>query len=216
MDYYVSSKIEQRGILAGMLLGVARKDQNNFFVKHPDCQRDYIDFKARLLEAITSKPVQVRHQRTFKGNDQIVIQPKLIPLIRVMVQRLYRESQKAITPKFLDYLTPQGIAIWYMDKGSKSYKKNNNQIHALEVMLNTQASQPESEDIVNYFAEHWGFKWGLAKSKQGYRLRMGTQEGKRFFEFLRPYIHPSLLYKIQTSYNRNGHHLPAAMLTVKE
>jgi hypothetical protein len=106
-----------------------------------------------------------------------------------------------ITPEFLNYLTLQGIAIWYMDKGSKSYQKRDNHIHALEVRLNTYTSRSENESIVNYFAEHWGFKWGLAKSPKGYRLRMGTQEGKRFFEFLGSYIHPSLLCKIHPSCN---------------
>jgi ribosomal protein L34 len=207
MDYHVSSKQEQRGILAGMLLGVAKKDQNNFLVKHPSSQAEYINFKAQLLELITRKLVHVRYQRTLQGKTQIVIQPRQIPLIRVMVQRLYHQSQKVITTQFLNYLTPQGIAIWYMDQGSKSYKKKDNRIHGFEVRLNTQTSHSENEAIVNYFAEHWGFKWGLAKSQKGYCLRMGTQEGKRFFEFISPHIHPSLLNKIQPSYNSNGHHL---------
>jgi len=30
---------------------------------------------------------------------------------------------------------------------------------------------------------------------------MGTREGKRFISFISPYIHESMLYKVQTSLN---------------
>ena len=88
-----------------------------------------------------------------------------------------------------------------MDKGSKSFKKKNGKIQSLEVNFNTNICIAENELIVAYFAEVWGFKWGLSKTRKAYRLRMGTKEGKRFFSFLSPYVHPSMFYKIETSYN---------------
>ncbi len=209
MDYYVSSKVEQRGVLAGMLLGVAKKDQNNFFIQHSIAKQDYLIFKKGVLEAITRKPVQMRDREMKRGYSQIQIQPKLIPLIRVMVQRIYHQGQKVITRQFLDYLTPQGIAIWFLDKGSKSFKKKDGKIHALEVTLNTNISKEENELIIAYFSETWGLQWGLQAGKQGYSLRMGTKAGKQLFDFLLPYVPMFMLYKIESSYDSNDHHLPA-------
>ena len=196
MDYHVSSKVEQRGILAGMLLGKARRNQNNFFIVHQPKHQAYILFKKNLLEQITHRPVAISEVTTRQGKSLIRLEPKLIPLTRVLVKKLFQGKDKQISSPFLNYLTPQGIALWFMDLGSQSRKTKEGKIHALEFTLNTYLSKPENEKIVNYFSQVWGFKWGLSKGKQGYRLRMGTKEGKRFVSFLTPYIHPTMLYKI--------------------
>lgn len=212
MDYDVSSKQEQRGILAGMLLGVGRRDQYNFFIQHSVQQEDYLLFKKVVLESITRKPIQIHRRKHLSGKPVLRIQPKQTPLIRVLVQRLYFGNQEVITRSFLNYLTPQGIAIWFMDKGSKSFKKKDGKIHALEIALNTNTSKEENELIIAYFLEIWGFEWGLSKGRRGYRLRMGTKEGKKFFDFLRPYIPPTMVYKLDTSYNRDDRHLRTQLI----
>lgn len=199
IDYHVLSKVEQRGILVGMLLGDGGRSKKNFFIQHSSKQEDYILFKKQVLEQITGRPVNVRRWNTKEGYSLIRIEPKLIPLTRILVKKLYKAGTKTITRKFLNLLTPQGIAIWFMDDGSKSFKRKNGRIHALEVTLNTYISKEENEIIVSYFSEVWGFKWGLNKSKGCYRLRMGTQQGKSFFPFISPYIHESMLYKLQIS-----------------
>ncbi|MBW4616008.1 MAG: DNA endonuclease [Desmonostoc vinosum HA7617-LM4] len=199
IDYHVLSKVEQRGILAGMLLGDGKRSEKNFFIQHSSKQEDYLFFKKNLLEQITGKPVNARQWNTNEGYSLIRIDPKLIPMTRVLVKKLYKAGTKTITRKFLNLLTPHGIAIWFMDNGSKSFKKKNSKIHALEITLNTYISKEENEVIISYFSEVWGFKWGLNKSRDCYRLRMGTQEGKRFFSFISPYIQDSMLYKIKIS-----------------
>lgn len=204
MDYNVSSKVEQRGILVGLLLGDSCKSQKNFFIQHSSKQEKYILFKKQLLEQITGKSVNLRYWTSKKGYSQIRLEPKLIPLIRVLVKKLYKAGTKTITRKFLNLLTPQGLAIWFMDKGSKSFQKKDGKVHAVTVNLNTYISKEENEIIVSYFLEVWGFKWGLSKGKGLYRLRMGTREGKKFLDFIRTYIPESMLYKVQTSLDRTA------------
>jgi hypothetical protein len=182
-----------------MLLGDGGRSQKNFFIQHSYKQEDYILFKKYLLEEITGKSVNIQTWDTKAGYSLIRIDPKLIPLTRVLVKKLYKAETKTITRKFLNLLTPQGIAIWFMDDGSKSFKKKNGKIHAVEITLNTYISKEENEIVISYFLEVWGFKWGLNKSQGSYRLRMGTHEGKKFFSFISPYIHESMLYKINIS-----------------
>ncbi|NEO26765.1 MAG: DNA endonuclease, partial [Kamptonema sp. SIO4C4] len=93
------------------------------------------------------------------------------------------------------------FAIWFMDCGSRSFKRKNGQIHALELFLNTGFSQAENELILAYFAQVWGVHWGLSRDRQQYRLRLGTKAGHAFFGWLRPYLHPSMQSKINPSYN---------------
>jgi hypothetical protein len=203
IDSHVLSKIEQRGLLVGMLLGAGKRNQNNFLIQHSIAQENYILYKKEVLELITQKPVSLRRVH-YQGKDFLSIEPKQIPLIRVLVQKLYPAGTQKISRKFLNLLTLPGIAIWFMDKGAKSFKKKNGKIHALEVTLNTYLSQLENEVIVTYFSEVWGFQWGLSKSKNTYRLRMGTQAGKQFLSVIRPYVHPSMLYKVEPSLNRTA------------
>jgi hypothetical protein len=123
MDYYVSSKVEKRGVLVGILLGNAYKRQNNFYIQHPDFQEDYVLFKQRLLEQITQKPVSLYSRFTKKGDRLLCLEPKLIPLIRVLVKKRFPGGTQTITREFLELLTWPGIALWFLDKGSKSFKK---------------------------------------------------------------------------------------------
>lgn len=123
MDYYVSSKVEKRGVLAGMLLGVACKRQDNFYIQQPAYQEDYLLFKQRILEEITGKPVNMYSRYNKQGASLLCLEPKLIPLIRVLVKRLYPGGTKKITRNFLELLILPGIAIWFLDRGRKSFKK---------------------------------------------------------------------------------------------
>lgn len=184
-----------------MLLGDGRKNQKNFYIQCPARDEDYLLYKKEVLEKITRKPVIIRATRNRQGDKILRLEPKLIPLTRVLVSKLYKGGTKTITRKFLNLLTTQGIAIWFCDRGSKSFKKKEGQVHALEITLNTYFSKEENEIIVSYFSQEWGFQWGLSKSNGSYRLRMGTQEGKRFLNFITPYVPESKLYKVNTSSN---------------
>lgn len=200
MDYNVSSKIEKRGIICGMLLGDGGKCRNNFFIQHSVKQKEYALFKKQLLETITNKPVNTRQWRNQQGYELFRIEPKLTPLTRVMVKRCYPGGVKTLSRKFLEYLTLQGLAIWFMDDGSKSFKKIGNKVHAVEVTLNTYLSKEENEIIIDFFKEKWGINWGLNKSKDKYRLRMGTCEARRFFSLIEPFIIDSMRYKINLQF----------------
>lgn len=202
MDYHVSSKVEKRGVLVGILLGNAYKRQNNFYIQHPAFQEDYVLFKQRLLEQITQKPVSLYSRFTKKGERLLCLEPKLIPLIRVLVKKRFPGGTQKITREFLDLLTMPGIALWFLDKGSKSLKKNG-KIHSLEITLTTRISQAENELIIAYFSEAWEIKWGLIKGKNSYRLRMGTKAGKEFLERIRPYVPETMLYKVETETSSN-------------
>ena len=200
MDYDVSSKVEKRGILCGMLLGDAGRARNNLAIQHSTKQREYALFKKGLLERVTGKAVNTRQWVTKEGHGLIRVEPKLVPLTRVMVRRCYRDGRKRFPPEFLRYLTLQGLALWFMDDGSKSFKRVAGKIHAVEVTLNTYLSKEENEVLITFFKDRWGIQWGLNKSKGHYRLRMGTREARRFFALIEPYVIDSMKYKIDLQF----------------
>lgn len=212
MDFDVSSKVERRGILAGMLLGAARRRGPNFFLRFPVRLEAYARFQRALLEDITRKPVSLQETVGRNGKRFLCLAPKLVPLTRVMVERRYGGDRGWVTRPFLDYLTLQGLTIWFLDCGSRHFRKGaGDRIRALELTLDAGVSQEENDRIAGYFEEVWGFRWGLARSGTRSWLRLGTREGKRFLQVLGPQFHDTLsLYKGQTTYNVNGRHLTIA------
>jgi hypothetical protein len=136
-----------------------------------------------------------------QGYECFRIEPRLIPLSRVLVKKCYRNRVKTFSRNFLEYLTLQGLAIWFMDDGSKSFKKVGNKVHAVEVTLNTYLSKEENEVIIEFFRERWDINWGLNKSRDSYRLRMGTREARKFFPLIEPFIIDSMKYKINLQFD---------------
>ena len=93
-------------------------------------------------------------------------------------------------------LTPQGIAIWYMDDGGLSAKKRDGKIHAYELFLNTHETKETNQIIINYFLEVHDIKFTQVKNKGLYRLRCGTKQARKFIALIEDYVIPSMRYKI--------------------
>lgn len=176
-----------------MLIGDGGRNKNNIMIHHSMKQESYALFKRELLTDITNVKVNMRY---FEGKyPSLRLEPRLIPLTKSLVNELYSSGKKKLTQQFLNYLSVESIAIWYMDDGSKSLKKRKGKVHAAEVTLNTYLCVEENNLIIDYFKENWGICWQLNKSKNSYRLRMGTREARKFFTIINPYIHNSMNYK---------------------
>ncbi|NEO88171.1 MAG: DNA endonuclease [Spirulina sp. SIO3F2] len=206
MDFEVSSKRQQRGILTGLLLGRSFRRQSNFGIEHQNPELEYIAFKRSLLAQVTGRAVALRQWQTRNGHQMIQLLPTQIPLSRVLVQRLYRGNHKVIRTTLLTGLTPPGLALWFMDRGSRHYihQRKTQTIKGVELYLNTLTPQAESETIAAYFRERWDIHWGLIRYHHRYRLRLGTQASRQFFELIAPYVLPSLKPLLDPSDNRTA------------
>lgn len=201
-EYYsLKTQVERRGIIVGMLLGDGSRKKYNMYIGHSTKQRRYILFKKDLLENITGKKVGfclVEHHTGNKTYRTIRIYPKTCILVKKMVRKLYPNyGRKKISTAVLNYLTLPGIALWYMDDGSCSSKSDGNgRFRGVNVTLNTYLPYEENLLIKEYFSKKWGLEWYLNKSRNSWRLGMGTIEARKFFGIIAPYIVPSLAYKI--------------------
>lgn len=193
---------EKLGIIAGCLIGDAGKSRSSFWYQHSLSQLDFALHKKSLIEQIIFKECSatIKHQGKYSS---IRVYVKVSPLVGQLVGELWTGDQrtnkgiKILTKSFLDYLTPQGIALWYMDDGSMSYKKRDGTVRAMEITLNTYTSIEQNQTIIDYFREKWNLIWNINKSKNSFRMRMGTREGRKLFQIIRPYVIPSMAYKIR-------------------
>ena len=184
---------EKRAILLGMAIGDGYiSDYNNKYrlvIRHGDSQIEYLRYKKSILYDIFNRDIS--ELRVQKG-IQISIMNKIFGIYR---KWLYRGREKRIS-NILKYLNRQSIALWYMDDGSLSAKRKNGKIHGYELTLNTYTDREENQKIIDWFYAKHTIRFTQTKSKDKYRLRMGTKEARKFIQIVRPYIHPSMSYKI--------------------
>jgi len=198
---------ENRSILIGMVLGdgyIYCKDNiARLRMNHSLKQYEYINHKAILLGEIFNikKPKLIR---TISNGYPQVILVKEDKYFRILRKWIYKNNIKTYSKKILDYLTPHGIAIWWMDDGSLSMKMRDNKIHAREGHLNIYITKSQNEIISNWFFEKYNISFVPVKNKGLYRLRINTTNLKRFLPIIKPYIIDSMKYKIDMQYYKNG------------
>lgn len=117
---------------------------------------------------------------------------------RILRRWIYPNNVKTISRKVLNYLSDEGIAIWYMDDGSYTAKRRKDgKIHAMELHISTYIPWEQNELIIDFFKEKYDISFTQVRDRQSYRLRCGTKESRKFIDLVSPYILPSMLYKIQ-------------------
>ena len=189
---------EKRSAVIGMILGDAHISKEcRLSMGHSEQQKDYLFFKKRILQEI-QKP-EIKPYQTISSGKYINwrLATRKRPMYIWLRKRFYPNGIKTIKRKWLEKLTPLGIAIWFMDDGSTSYKIRNEKIHAVETTINTYLSKEQNEIIINYFKERWGIQMGLNRSRGKYRIRIGTKEARKFVKIIEPYIIPLMKYKIK-------------------
>ena len=199
MDFM--SRRNLRAAVIGMVLGDATlQDRGRLKLTHSPRQREYLMMKVGLLQRLQRRELRVTEkvERTTYGSFPLLRAETVVrPIYRRLRKLMYPLGQKHITRKILDYLEPIGLAIWFMDDGSCSLKKNDRgKVSSCETTLNTYVSAEENQTIIAYFAERWNVRLGINRSKGMWRLRMGTREARKFAEIIKSYVIPSMSYKL--------------------
>lgn len=119
---------------------------------------------------------------------------------KVLRRCLYRNGKKYYNPGLIKRLSPQGLAIWFMDDGSILRRKYKGHYCGFYLRISTYCSLEEINAIIKYFNEVWNIyptKIRERKIKEeSYTLNFGAKEGKKLIDIIKPYMCPSMMYKI--------------------
>ena len=203
---------EYRGILYGMSLGdggiYITKDQSvktaRMVIGHSPKQRGYLEYKANLLLKIFGgKPTKINEYQSFNKTSEKTYTNLQIcrteKYFRQMHRVLYKTGTKVFTKQVLDYLTDEGLALWYMDDGSAAICKNKSgNICGCMTRIATYCSLEEAEIIKDWFKSKYEIdvKFDLDKRNNKISIRMNTKDSKIFVQIVKPYIHESMKYKL--------------------
>jgi hypothetical protein len=177
----------QSDIVIGTMLGdgyMRCKTNAHLQITHSINQKEYVDWMYGVLKnCVLTQP------KPYKGNGKRIgyrFFTRSLPCFTDIYKQFYKDKRKIIPPNLK--LNEQILAVWYMDDGSLCDKS---------CYLNTQQF-PEQEQLLlsRLLLKDFGLTAKRDKDKQYYRLRFNVKESKKFVDLIRPYIIPSMAYKV--------------------
>lgn len=200
---------EKRGVLVGMSIGDGYLQTTIraivLKIEHSTKQAAYLEHKRNRLAALVGgkiPEIHVRHRfdkRTNKTYSTTYF-TKSIKYFKILKKYLYPNGKKTYSERILKRLTPEGIAYWYMDDGSAktSINKRTGKISSCQTYLCTYCSSKEADIIIEYFVKYWNIKFQkhFHKPCNAFNVCANTENSIKFVELIKPFIIPSMLYKI--------------------
>ena len=218
------STTDKKSFIIGMLLGDActRLGKNavnyNISCTHNPSQYEYLLWKMEILKENLTKNYWLNDKITKftgkgvndgnKGKEYLMHVGTLgtDSLVTKVRKEMYQENLKMAPMSVLHQLTPIGLAVWYMDDGSLSYRKNpNGSIKSRNVTLHIQGFDYQSQlNIVQYFKEKWGIETKLHKARDKYKLWMNAPNSIKFLKIIAQYVNqvPCIQYKLDLKYEK--------------
>ena len=115
----------------------------------------------------------------------------------------YPNGKFTITRRLLDMLTPQGVAIWYMDDGSARVNVNKEGfVSSCATDIALCKSEDEALIVCGYFADEYGIKFrpfrvNTRKPETSWCISTNTAGSHEFSGLIFPHVIPSMMYKLK-------------------
>lgn len=180
---------QQREIIVGLLLGDGHLESRNegktfrLKVEHSEKQEDYTKWLFKEFKHLCE---QVKLYRRVREDGRVTVgfTTESTGLFRYYGQQYYVSKQKRIPPLINKLLTPLGLAVWFMDDGSrKSAKHRTYNIHTLgytkkDLMLAQKCLQ-----------NNFGITSALHRQRNDtWRIYIDSKSSSLFTSIIKPYI----------------------------
>ena len=196
----------QLDVIIGSLLGDARLECRSVGIRQPitarlrvhhgEKQKEYTFWKYHILKNLVLKEPQESSWDNPKRNLHEVswyFHTRSTEELGVLHNYFYENSEKIFPKTIFDLLSPRMIAVWFMDDGS-----NNGE----NITMNTHSfSHEEQMRIADFFKNYYNFHPTVVKDRTKYKLAFGRKDYAKFIEIVRPFIAPSMTYKIANPRN---------------
>jgi len=189
---------KQKEILVGLILGDGHLETLNngrtyrLKVEHSLKQREYLDWLYLHFKDWINKTPEIR-KRTSLGKviETYGFTTYTSSVFRFYAQQFYQNGKKII-PKIIDkIITPQSLAIWFMDDGSIKSK-----MHKTLLIHTHGYSKNDLILITEILQKKFGLKIGLQKQYDKWRLYIFSESVDNFKKIISPYILQSMRYKL--------------------
>ncbi len=196
----------QKELIYGSLMGDAgRMSPSSVKMKQSIKQKEYLLWKFNeLQEHVSLKSLQEESYFDKRYNakySHIRFYTHANTDVESIIKKFYT-NQKTITQDILDQLTTFSIAVWFMDDGTTDWNRRSGyNANPVASLCTDSFSKEECELICEWFQQKWNVSpYVRARSKTEnplYRVIFSTTETPKLFDLIRPYIIPSMMYKIE-------------------
>lgn len=176
-------------------------------ITHSIKQSEYLRYKVSRLNTILKRGSSVV---LFENNSYPGIRYSAgnSEVLKPLHDLLYPNGVKKIACKeVLESLTPEALAIWWMDDGSCSKKYNSRdvggRIKAYIGYLHTYETEEDNLLIVNTLNAKFGLNLKSVPDKGWWRILLNTTDLRQLRRIIEPYIQiENMKYKIDIPYKR--------------
>jgi hypothetical protein len=186
----------QKQLILGTLLG---DGSMVFMANHPRYrasqgikQKEYTLHKARILENYINTPPAICPNLGY-GSQLVVFSTVTTPVLDFIPVLCYRNIEgkyvKHVNLSWLNELTWEGIAYWFMDDGALQSSAN--------IVMNTQGFSESEVKMLADWLTSMGTRAKATKASNYWVVRLNKANSLKFIENVRPYIIPELMYKCQ-------------------
>lgn len=188
----------QREALVGLLLGDGCLETQNqgrtyrlkleqSFAHQAYVQHLYGLFQAWVLTPPRIRPVVSRGHRS----ENLAFQTVSHAAFRFYAQQFYVDGKKC-APRLIDHwLTPRGLAYWFMDDGSIKSSQSKG------VLFNTHGFyRSDVERLIGVLQTKFDLQCGLRQQRDGCQIYISGASFERFAELIDPYLIAEMRYKL--------------------
>lgn len=208
------NQAEVKGALYGTLLGDSTVTNRNEF----SCEQvseSLIKYKGKILEQIAPDlevyyhsrnrgDKQIIHGREYNRSISYVVQTNRHAYFSKFREALYSTGSKQVSMSVLNSLTPEGLALWFMDDGYLDYKPSNN-TRNLRICTDS-FDELSIKNIGQYFNDKWDIQTKVYSHNAGYgrtskpRISFNPENAQKFIVIVHKYFLPEFYYKINLHY----------------
>lgn len=192
----------QRELIFGSLLGdgtmlIGKGGRNaNFKVEHGLAQKEYVFWKYSYLKSLVFTEPKLSYRYRQNGEKyakswwfRTISHPELTKIHEKFYVQEEDGNRKVVPEHIEDELTPLGLAVWIMDDGCYSQD---------QIDISTYCFTREEISLLKKcFRDKFQVEAKIrADRDKGYRMYFLKEETQKLIPIIRPYIIPSMKYKI--------------------
>jgi len=202
---------ELRGFVTGLILGDGTIDKgtNKRAFEIKSINKEFIEYINKVFNDITPFSSYIKELDGYTKNGvnhkkYYIFRTKAHPYFNKLFHYFYNDYRhRKVYSKTLDWLTPRGLANWYMSDGYICLVgKESNNIYNRRVDICTDRYYKEDVELmIQKLKSKFDLDCSISKRNNRYRIRIKSTSYEKFINLISPYIVPSMYYKLYLGYN---------------
>ena len=204
---------ELKGYLTGLIIGDGYIDsgitKRGFRIK--SIHKDFIDKVYQDILSCNTFKIHIKHtnETTDKNNVhhkecwELFISAH--PYFAKKYHNFYDDyKRRRITKNAINWLTPNGLANWYMSDGYVCLvgKESGNIVKRRVDICTDRYTLENINMICEELSKKFNINFSPVKRGNFYRMRLRTKDYCKFINIIKPYIVPSMIYKLYLGYQK--------------